>query len=47
MSGSPKRIGMYKLVLHTKEAIQECRALSDLLRRSRQALVDLPCDRDL
>ncbi len=46
--GGPKgkRNGMYKHGLYTKEAIQERRALSDLLRQARQVLADLPCDRD-
>ncbi len=39
--------GMYKHGLDTKEATQERRALSDLLRQAQQALADLPCDRDL
>ncbi len=46
MSGSHKRNGMYKHGVYTKEAIQERRALSDLLRQARQPLADLPRDRD-
>ncbi len=47
--GGPKgrRNGMYKHGRYTKEATQERRALSDLLRQAQQALADLPCDRDL
>ncbi len=46
MSGSLKRNGMDKHGVYTKEAIQERRAVSDLLRQARQALADLPCDWD-
>ncbi len=47
--GGPKgkRNGMYRHGRYTKEATQEHRALSDLLRQAQQALADLPCDRDL
>ena len=38
MSDSLKRNGMSKPSLYTKEAIQERRAVSDLLRQARQAL---------
>ncbi len=46
--GGPKgqRNGMYKHGLYTKQAIQERRELSELLRQARQTLADLPCDRD-
>ena len=46
--GGPKgeRNGMYRHGFYTKEAIEERRALSDLLRQARRALADLPCDRD-
>ena len=46
--GGPKgkRNGMYKHGLFTKEAIQERRELSELLRQARQTLADLPRDRD-
>ena len=45
--GGPKgeRNGMYRYGFYTKEAIQERQALSELLRRARQALADFPCDR--
>ncbi len=46
MSDSLKRNDMSKPSLYTKEAIQERRAVSDLLRQARQDLADLPCDRD-
>ncbi len=47
--GGPKgkRNGQYRHGRYTKEATQERRALSDLLRQAQQALADLPCDRDL
>ena len=41
-----KRNGMYKHGVYTKEVIQERRALSDRLRQARQAVADLPRDRD-
>ncbi len=41
-----KRNGMYRHGLYTKEAIAERRLLSELLRQARQALADLPSDRD-
>ena len=47
--GGPKgkRNGMYKHGIYTKEAIEERRALSDLLRASREALDALSSDEDV
>jgi hypothetical protein len=44
--GAPKgkANGAFKHRLHTAEAVNERRLLSDLLRRSRKAIAALPCE---
>jgi hypothetical protein len=44
--GGPKgkANGAFKHGLHTAEAVNERRLLSDLLRRSRKAIAALPCE---
>ncbi len=46
--GAPKgaRNGNYKHGLYTKTAVEERRAIQELLRRSCDALASLPCERN-